>query len=232
MRLVDRRRSRYAGHILRGGDGGRDLFGIGALSVFNRVVDEQIGVIAASGESRGIFAGEGFAPLRRELLLNGAHELLGHVGRIGEGRVAETFDRFSADLDHFGVVHRVAAKDAELSAEFARLAHDDRALREVSGDVKHVGIFADDLRQLRGEVLVALLVVHHGDDLAAVLRKVLFEEVAESDAVVLGDLDEHRGALRLQLLERVVSGARALEGVDKADAEDIFFPLRYERVRA
>ena len=232
MRRVYRRRSGYAGHVFRRGDGGRYLFGIGALRVLYRVVDEQVRVVPASGECRGVLVGIGLAPLLRELLLYVAHEFLRHIRRVGERSVAESFDGVSAYRNHLGVVHSVAAEDAEGRAELARLAHDYRAFRKVSRDVEDVGVFADYLGQLRREVLVTLLVVHDGDHFAAELHEILLEEVAEADAVVLRNLDEHRRGLRLELRKGEVSRARALERVDEADAEDVLLALRDERVRA
>ena len=41
VRRVDRRRTRYAGHILRRCDGGGDLLGVGALRVLYRVIDSR-----------------------------------------------------------------------------------------------------------------------------------------------------------------------------------------------
>ena len=144
----------------------------------------------------------------------------------------EAFHSLAADLEGIWVVHGVGTHEHERRAEFAGLLHDDGAFSEVGGHEHDVGLLADELGELGGEVLVAGAVLHIGNEFAADLLKGLFEEVGEAHGVVVGDVGKDGGLLVAEVLVGVGRGGGTLIGIDEAGAEVVLLALRHERVGA
>ncbi len=157
MGSIDRSVSCDSGEILCSCDRGCDLFGIVAVRTLDSIEDKHVAVITAGCKCVRVFSRESLLPVLCEFLGYGAH--VWHFRSVSERGVAETFDRISADLDYFGIVHGIAAKDLKLGAKFSCLTHDDSTFGKVGRDVKDIGVLADYLCQLGSEILVAGVVV-------------------------------------------------------------------------
>ena len=131
------------------------------------------------------------------------------------------FDGGAADGEQVGRVPAVAAEELGANAHGPGLLGDQADVVVVVRQEEHVGGDGINLDQLGIEVGGAGGVTLKGHDLAAHLDEFVAEDLGQTLGIVVAGVIQHGRAADVHGLGSVLGGYQALEGVDKASAEDI-----------
>ena len=153
--------------------------------------------------------------------MDGGRGVIG--GEVGGEAVA--FQGHAANGDERGRFPAVAAEQRDVDAQLPRLQGDQAGLGVVAGDKYDFGAGGLDGGELGVEILVAAAVFFLVHNFAAAGEELFLEEFGEAEAVVAFHIGEDGGGMGLEGLGGEVGHDRALEGINKTDAENVIAHL-------
>ena len=126
------------------------------------------------------------------------------------------FHRLAADFNEGVALGAVTGEDRCVDAQVARLFGQQSIFSVVVGGVDDVRLSGLNRGKLSREILVSGLDVGGGNDLSSILNEVLHKIIPQADTVILGNIDDHRGGLRLQFIAGKTGRHFPLKRIDEA----------------